>query len=184
MKTKDIAIIALFAALTAVGSLIKIPLGFTPVPITLQVFFVLFAGLILGPVRGALALLAYLVIGAVGIPVFAGGTGGFQAIVGPSGGYLYGFVIAAFVVGLVARSIKGDRTVVLAGSAFLACIAGVLVIYVFGAGHMMLTMSLSPAKAFALGVAPFIPVDFAKAVVVTIIYVGIAQRGVLKAVEA
>ena len=184
MKTKDIAIIALFAALLAVGSLIKIPLGFTPVPITLQVFFVLFAGLILGPVRGALALLAYLVIGAVGIPVFAGGTGGFQSIVGPSGGYLYGFVVAAFVVGLVARSIKGDRTVVLAGSALLACIAGVLVIYVFGAGHMMLTMSLSPAKAFALGVAPFIPVDFAKAVVVTIIYVAIAQRGVLKAVEA
>ncbi len=183
MKTKDIAIIALFAALTAVGSLIKIPLGFTPVPITLQVFFVLFAGLILGPVRGALALLAYLVIGAVGIPVFAGGTGGFQSIVGPSGGYLYGFVVAAFVVGLVARSIKGDRPMVLAGSALLAGIAGVLVIYVFGAGHMMLTMSLSPAKAFTLGVAPFIPVDLAKAVVVTIIYVAIAQRGVLKTVE-
>lgn len=184
MKARDIALIALFTALTAVGSLIKIPLGFTPVSITLQVFFVLFAGLMLGPIRGALSQLAYVIIGAIGLPVFAGGTGGAQTLVGPSGGYLFGFIVAAFVVGLIAKPIRDKQAFIKITGALAAGLVGVLVIYIFGAAQLAFVLKLNVAKAFALGVAPFIVVDLVKALLAAFIFSSILQRGVLQAIES
>lgn len=92
---------ALFAALTAVVSPVKIPLGFTPVPITLQTLMVLLSGAVLGARYGALSQALYLLVGALGLPVFAGGGSGFGAILGPTGGYLLSYPLAAATVGFM-----------------------------------------------------------------------------------
>src|SRR3989339_1178484 len=96
---KGMMFAALFAALTAAVSPIKIPLGFTPVPITLQTLMVLLSGAMLGARYGALSQFLYLVLGAAGLPVFAGGSGGIASLFGPTGGYLFSYPIAAFIVG-------------------------------------------------------------------------------------
>ena len=98
-KLKGMVFAALFAALTGVVAWFKIPLPFTPVPITLQTLLVLMSGAMLGAYYGALAMIIYLVLGAIGLPVFAGGSSGFGALLGPSGGYLLSYPIAAFVIG-------------------------------------------------------------------------------------
>src|SRR5512133_2023281 len=90
-----------FALLTAMGAAIQIPIG--PVPITLQVLFVLLSGLVLGSRMGALSQMEYLAIGFAGAPVFAGGKAGIVALLGPTGGYLVGFVVAAYLAGLIAE---------------------------------------------------------------------------------
>lgn len=88
---------ALLAALIAVGALIQLPIG--PVPVTLQTFFIVLAGYILGPVSGAAAMLLYILAGAIGLPIFAGGKAGFAVLFGPTGGYLLGFVGTAYLAG-------------------------------------------------------------------------------------
>ena len=92
---------SLFTALIAAGAYIAVPIG--PVPLVMQNFFVLLAGLVLGPKMGTTAVLTYLVIGTLGIPVFAGGTGGPAHFLGPTGGYLLGYVPAVFITGLIAN---------------------------------------------------------------------------------
>ena len=98
-KLKGMVFAALFAALTGVVAWFKIPLPFTPVPITLQTLLVLMSGAMLGAYYGALAMIIYLILGAIGLPVFAGGSSGVGALLGPSGGYLLSYPIAAFVIG-------------------------------------------------------------------------------------
>src|SRR3989338_9308165 len=98
-QLKGMIFAALFAALTGVVAWFKIPLQFTPVPITLQTLLVLMSGAMLGPAYGALAMIIYLILGAIGLPVFAGGSSGFGTLLGPSGGYLLSYPIAAFIIG-------------------------------------------------------------------------------------
>ena len=106
---KGMVFAALFAALTAAVSPIKIPLGFTPVPITLQTVMVLVSGALLGANLGALAQFLYILVGALGLPVFAGGGSGFGALVGPTSGYLFGFIAAAYVVGKLVEKAKNRK---------------------------------------------------------------------------
>jgi biotin transporter BioY len=96
---KGMIFAALFAALTAAVAWFKIPLPFTPVPITLQTLAVLLSGVMLGSYYGALSMIIYLLLGAIGLPVFAGGGSGIGALLGPTGGYLFSYPIAAFVIG-------------------------------------------------------------------------------------
>jgi len=154
MKAKEISYVGLFAALTAIGAQIAIPIG--TVPITLQVLFVLLSGLILGSKLGFLSQLVYLFMGAIGLPVFANFSGGFGHIYGPTGGYLLSFPIAAFLAGLVSE--RGRRIKDYAmGSAI-----GILAIYLLGWLRLGLFMGGDFEKAFLLGVAPFIPIDALK----------------------
>ena len=102
-SVRDLALVSLFAALTAVGALLRIPLP--PVPFTLQIFFALLAGLLLGARRGAASQIVYALLGLVGLPVFAGG-GGWQYVLTPGFGYVLGFVAAAAVAGAVAGGAK------------------------------------------------------------------------------
>ncbi len=133
---------ALFAALTGVGALIAIPLPFTPVPITLQTFFIFLAGALLGKYLGALSQLIYLLLGVVGLPVFAKGSSGIGALLGPSGGYLVGFIPAAFLVGyLLERREKPPL-----GLIFLAMVVGLLAIYLPGVGWLMWVAKLNLVK--------------------------------------
>ncbi len=105
-KLKGMVFAALFAALTGAVAWFKIPLPFTPVPITLQTLMVLLSGAMLGAYYGALAMIIYLVLGAIGLPVFAGGSSGVGALLGPTGGYLFSYPVAAFVIGYMTQKRK------------------------------------------------------------------------------
>ncbi|AFL95894.1 putative biotin biosynthesis protein BioY [Thermococcus cleftensis] len=170
MNARETSFAALFAALTAVGAQISIPIG--PVPITLQVLVVLLSGLVLGPRLGFLSQLVYVVMGAVGLPVFAGFQGGFAVLYGPTGGYIVAFPIAAFIAGYVAEK-TGKKSGMLGGS-----LVGVGVIYLLGWLRLGLFLGGDFQKAFLLGVMPFLPVDAIKAGVAVLI----ADR-VRKAIE-
>jgi biotin transport system substrate-specific component len=152
---------ALFAALTGVIAQVSFYLpGMAVVPVTLQVLAVLLAGALLGPRWGATAMLLYLFLGAIGLPVFAHGASGFGVLVGPTAGYLYAYPVAATVVGLIASAARRPSFVRL----IIGMLAGLLVIYVGGAGWAI----LMGGKAFGVVVSgwvlPFVPLDLVKVV--------------------
>ncbi|MBB5347870.1 biotin transporter BioY [Desulfoprunum benzoelyticum] len=146
---------SLLAALIAVGGYIAIPVG--PVPIVLQNLFVLVAALLLGSRWGAAAVAVYLLAGACGLPVFAGGGGGLGHLFGPRGGYLFGFLIAAWVVGRISESFR-QRPV----AEIVAMVVGSLIIYAVGVPWLQMLLGLSLGKALAIGMYPFVPGDLIK----------------------
>lgn len=155
-----------FIALTVAGAYLRIPLPFTPVPVTLQTFFVLLAGALLGKRLGALSQAGYLLVGIFGLPVFTGGLFGFARLFGPTGGYLIGFVAAAFVIG---RILGSDDQAPFAKIA-AAMLAGSVVLFTIGAMHLSFFLNMSLGRAFALGVLPFIPGDIIKLLAAATIY--------------
>ena len=164
-RSRGIALAATFAALISVASPISIPLGpITQVPITLQVFVVYLAGALLGARYGTLSMVIYLVLGAVGLPVFAGLSSGTAVLLGPTGGYLFAFPIATLLGGYVASrrpATRGGDTIRVSLSALLS----LLVIYVIGVLWLSYYLGLSLLNGVLLGAVPFIPVDLLKAVV-------------------
>ncbi len=142
-------LIALFAR-------VAIPLPFTPVPLALQMNVCLFLGVLLGSKRGAAAVLVFLAQGACGLPVFAKGNAGFAVLLGPTGGYLLGYVAAAFLAGYLWERAKSKST----GQAFLAMAAGNLVVYAIGVTHLSQFVGIN--RALLLGVAPFVIGDLLK----------------------
>lgn len=153
--SKSILFSLLFALGTGFGAQMRIPLPFTPVPVTLQTFFVLSSGVALGPAWGLLSQAIYLLLGIVGFPYFAGWSAGMKTLLGPTGGYLLGFLVAGYLVGIIAR--KGDLK-----RAYIAMCVGNLLIYIFGATWLGVVLSLSPSQAFLKGVLPFLPGDTIK----------------------
>ncbi len=147
---------AMFGALTAIGALIVIPLQ--PVPISLQTLFTTMAGVLLGGYTGALSQIVYLLLGFIGLPIFAGGKAGLGVLFGPTGGYLIGFVAAAYVIGKIveARRDAGLTWIV------LALFIGNLIIYSFGTLGLYLVAHLSLVKALMLGTVPFLIGDLLK----------------------
>ena len=157
-------LVALFAALIAAGTFIAFPLPFSPVPIVLQNLFVVLAGLILGPSLGAASVAVYLLVGAVGAPVFAGATGGFAHFFGPTGGYLVGYLLAALVAGLVAGKPRPEvRTGTL--RLVLAALLAFLAVYATGVPRLKAVLGADWPKALAAGFLPFIVGDLAKAAI-------------------
>jgi len=161
---RDLLLILGFGAVTALSAQIAFYIG--PVPISGQTFAVLLAGALLGSKRGALSQLTYLAAGAMGVPIFAGWMGGPAVLVGPTGGYLAGFVAAAFVVGFLAE--RGwDRRI---WSMALAMFIGNIVIYIFGLPWLAywLGHSASESSVLAAGLYPFIPGDALKLVLAAV----------------
>lgn len=164
-RTRDVVLVVGFALFTALCAQISIPLGFTPVPITGQTFAVLLAGGTLGAARGGASQLLYVLLGAVGLPFYADGDGGWTAATGATGGYLVGFVVAAVLVGWMAEH-RQDRGVRTAVPAFLT---GTILIYGLGALWLAdqidvpLTAGPGEPRAIAYGVAPFLVGDILKA---------------------
>ena len=154
---------ALFAALTAAGAWIAIPLPF--VPITLQTLFTMLAGAVLGPYFGALSMIVYALMGLIGLPVFAMGQSGLGVLVGPWGGYLAGFVFGAIVTGLIVRARKRPGFLWLC----MAMAAGVLVVYAFGVAQLALVSPMAIDKAIVVGALPFVPGDALKIVAAALI---------------
>jgi len=140
---------SLMAALIAAGAYLAIPIG--PVPIVLQNLFVMLAGLLLGSRWAAAGVGVYLLAGACGLPVFSGGTGGIGRFLGPTGGYLIGFLPAAFFIGLISER-AGQRVVF----DIAAMIAGTLTIYLFGVAWLKVVTGMSLVKTLAVGMLPFL----------------------------
>jgi biotin transport system substrate-specific component len=148
-----------FVVMTILGAHVRIPLPFTPVPITLQTFFVYLAGATLGPALGPVSQATYLVLGAAGLPVFAGGGSGLAYLLrGATTGYLIGFVVAPALVGWLIRRRDDPGIVWILGS----MAAGSLVVYTCGVCWLAWSLHLPPASAIAKGVLPFLAGDLVK----------------------
>lgn len=143
LTVKDISQIALFTALTATGAFIKIPIPV--VPITLQVFFVSLAGVLLGSKKGAISQLLYVLIGLVGFPIFTQG-GGITYVFKPTFGYLIGFILGAYVTGLIIEKLKVKSV----RNISFAILAGVGVIYVIGVLYLYMINNYYVGKEFSL----------------------------------
>jgi biotin transport system substrate-specific component len=163
----DAALVLGASLVIALSAQVAIQLPFSPVPITGQTMAVLLVGALLGSRRGALAVLAYMAEGLAGLPVFAGGAAGLARLFGPTGGYLVGFVAAAFLVGWLAE--RGwDRRF---GTTLAAMTLGNLVIY--GVGAVWLAVFVGGlSRGWSLGVVPFLPGDAIKIVLAAVLLPG------------
>ena len=146
---------SLLAALTAVGAYIAIPIG--PVPIVLQNLFVYLTGLLLGCRWGMMGIAAYLLAGAVGLPVFAGGKGGIGHLVGPTGGYLLGFLPAVAIIGIVTEKTWGKILFWVA-----ALTAATIVIYACGITWLSIVTGMTVIQSLLVGMVPFLIGDAVK----------------------
>ena len=159
-KTYDLVYIAVFAVVMAVCSWISIP---AQVPFTLQTFGVFMAVGVLGGKRGTMAVLVYVLLGAVGVPVFAGFSGGIGALLGNSGGYIIGFIVMAVIAGLVIDNCRKPWI------QLIGMIIGTIVCYLFGTIWFCLVANYTFKAALAVCVIPFIPADLVKMIIAMII---------------
>jgi biotin transport system substrate-specific component len=156
--TPEIARVALFAALIAVGALVTVPLG--PVPFTLQPLVVMLAAIVLGPRLAPASVIVYLALGLVA-PVYAGGQSGLGVLLGPTGGYLVGFVVAAWLTGEMAH--RGSASIT---RFFAAGLIGLIPVYALGAAWLSLHLEIEGIwEVLVVAVLPFVPLDAVKAFV-------------------
>jgi biotin transport system substrate-specific component len=160
-----------FIILTSLSAFVRIPLPFTPVPLTLQTFFVLLSGALLGSKLGSTSQLAYLLLGLTGYQVFTGTGSGALYLLGPTGGYIVGFVCAAFLVGRFLRADKQSWFKV-----FVKLLAADFIILFSGTLWLKLSLSCQPTTAFLLGFLPFVPGDILKVILAAIVYHKIGTR--------
>ncbi len=163
-NVRELILVSLFAAITCILSIISIPLPFTPVPITLQLLAVTMSSAVLGKRLGFYSQGIYTLLGAIGLPVFAGGKAGFSVLLGPTGGYIIGFMASAFVIGWLIESFAPKQTNSKAEylTILFSMIAGLLVIYSFGVIQLMIVANLSLIQGIIGGVTPFILADIIK----------------------
>ena len=170
MSVRDICYAGLFAAVIAVMAQISIPMPLG-VPMTMQTFAITLAAVVLGAKLSALSSLIYLILGAVGIPVLANFSGGFDKFVGPTGGFLISFPLMAFIIGWGAEHRKDFK-----GAYVLALILGTVVNYVVGVALFCVVTNGSVAAGITACVLPFIPTAIIKAVLASIIGFGVKNR--------
>ncbi len=168
---KKIALCGLFTALIVVGAWISIPFG--QVPFTLQVLFVFLAGFLLDERHALLSTAVYLLLGALGLPVFAGFKGGAHVLVGPTGGYLFGFVVGAFLMALLSKRRKTFLGHLLVG------LPGLAVIYLLGVVVLSLYVG-GMEKAIAVGVLPFVWFDLLKLLIASLVATRLKKMEVFK----
>ncbi len=159
-RVRNAALVLGLTALTALSAIYgSIPLPFTPVPLTLQTFAVLAGAAALGAERAVLAQVLYITLAVAGAPILAGGAGGREEVIGATGGYLLGFVVASYVVGRISAAGASTKT----STTALAFVAGSLVIYSLGAPWLAYVYGFSMSEAIAAGVVPFLIGDAIKA---------------------
>jgi biotin transport system substrate-specific component len=159
--TRHVVVVVFFALLTTASAYVEVRLPFTPVPLTFQTLVVSLAGVLLGARLGAASQALYVAVGALGAPVFSGGAGGIVHLMGPTGGYLLSFPLAAAVTGMLAARVRSDRTLVDGIRLFVAILLGTFVVFIGGASQLaLLTGDLG--RAIRLGVLPFLLGDVLK----------------------
>lgn len=157
-KTRDMILVALFTALTVVGAYISIPIP--PVPVTFQNLICILAGGIIGSKKGALSQILYTGLGLIGLPVFAGGKGGFDRILSPTFGYILGFILCAYIVGKLSEKLIEDKDESIVKLSMIT-ILGTLTIYAVGTAYLYLIMNfvlvepMSIMSSIKIGIAPF-----------------------------
>lgn len=167
-QTRNLVMCALCAAVICILSPLSIPIG--PVPISLATFAVMLSGALLGAKWGTVATLVYILLGAVGVPVFAGWTGGAAIIAGPTGGYIIGYLPLAFLTGLFCDLFGRNKSGVMKYVWMAAgMLLGNLVLYILGTAWFIGVKGASLKDAMAWCVTPFIPGDIAKMVIVAIV---------------
>jgi biotin transport system substrate-specific component len=163
--------VSFFVIFTISSAFIRLPLPFTPVPVTLQTFAVLLAGAVLGRKLGSLSQTAYIALGAAGLPIFAKASSGLAYLLGPTGGYLIGFVLAAWAIGKILGSKKAGFFRIL-GAMFI----GELILFSLGVVWLALILKVGIYKAIFLGLLPFIPGDTVKLLAAATVYYEIQGR--------
>ncbi len=158
MSLNKLTACALFTAIIAILAQIAVPLPFSPVPFTGQLIGLLAAGIMLGPKAGFLAIFAYLLLGAAGVPVFSMARGGIYMLLGPTGGYLWGFIPAVLLTGALFERFK-NLNIFFSSAALLPAL---LVVYLCGTLQLSILMQHSIKEAALIGVLPFIPFDLLK----------------------
>ena len=156
-RTESLVLIALFAAILSVLSILPIPISFLGVPMTLQTFAVALCGFLLGWKRGLSSVGIYLLLGSVGVPVFSGMRGGPQTFVGPTGGFLYGFLLMVLLCGLCPENSKRLWRRWVFGILF--GIAGLLLCHICGVIHLAAVGHIPVGKAFLGASLPYLPKD-------------------------
>ena len=164
IKTKQMVLIALMTAVTCVLGPLSIPLPFSPVPISLTNFAIFLAIFVLGMKNGTISCIIYLLLGAVGVPVFSSFRGGLQVLAGPTGGYLIGFIFLALIMGFALDHF--DRKLV---PTIIGMIIGMVVCYAFGTVWLAKLLSLSFKEGLMMGVIPYLPGDAAKIIIAAIV---------------
>ena len=172
--TKNIIFIGLFAAITAVLSQIAIPLP-TNVPLTLQTFAVALAGYFLGAVKGTVAMVVYVRLGAVGVPVFANWKGGFSVITGATGGFIVGFIFMALLCG-VGSSVFSSKKLSGKVLAVLLGIAGLAVCHLLGFGWYAIFAKVSLGKSFMVVSLPYLIKDIGSVIAAYVISEELIKR--------
>jgi len=178
-KTANMTVIGLMTAVLCILGPMALAIPISPVPISLTTFAIFLTVILLGMKRGTLVYLVYLFIGFIGVPVFSGFTGGPAKLLGPTGGYLIGFVFMAFIAGLFIDRFPGKI-----GWAVLGMVIGSAVTYTMGTMWLSYTAGLSFGEALFAGVVPFIPGDSIKIVLACLVGFPIKKRlrttGILK----
>jgi biotin transport system substrate-specific component len=164
IRTKQMVLIALMTAVTCVLGPLSIPLPFSPVPISLTNFAIFLAIFVLGMKNGTISFIIYLLLGAVGVPVFSSFRGGLQVLAGPTGGYLIGFIFLALIMGFALDHF--DRKLV---PTIIGMIIGMVVCYTFGTVWLAKLLSLSFKEGLMMGVIPYLAGDVAKIIIAAIV---------------
>jgi len=162
---------AFFAALIAVLGIVSIPLPISPVPITGQSLAVMLAGSILTVRQAGFSVLTFLLLGAVGVPVFAGLSGGIGILVGPRGGYLIGYLVGAIVIASLKSKSNNIWRLALAN-----IVGGIIVVYILGVLWLSFVTGMGIEKAIMVGALPYIPGDLFKVFVATVVGVAVNKR--------
>ena len=160
-----------FITATTLGAYVRIPVPGTPVPITLQTFFVVLSGAVLGKRLGFFSQIGYILLGAIGLPVFQGCAFGVTHIFGPTGGYLVGFMAASFLVGKILE--RESKSLFRTLAAFAV---GNIALYSLGIFWLMLIYRISFVNAILIGVLPFFSIELAKIFLAAVIYRKISHR--------
>ena len=173
LTTHDLVLCALCAAVTCVLAPLSVPLA-GEVPISLATFAVLLSGILLGAKLGGLSQLIYVLLGSVGVPVFAGWTGGIGITMGVTGGYIIGYIPMAFIVGLIYYRYGRNASGVLKYTVmFIAMVLATAVLYIFGTAWFMAQTGMTLGASLAACVIPFLPGDLIKIVAVMLVSVPI-----------
>jgi biotin transport system substrate-specific component len=157
--------VLVFLVLTSLGAFVRIPLPFTPVPITLQTFFVLLSGAFLGGNLGAFSQFSYALLGILGLPIFSGAGSGLFYLLGPTGGYILGFVLASYFVG---RFIKYSQNNLF--SVFALFVLSDFILLLCGMVWLKLILGCSFTKLLFIGFIPFLPGDLIKSVFASVLF--------------
>ena len=163
IRTKQMVLIALMTAVTCVLGPLSIPLPFSPVPISLTNFAIFLAIFVLGMKSGTISFIIYLLLGAIGVPVFSSFRGGLQVLAGPTGGYLIGFIFLALIMGFALDHF--DRKLV---PTIIGMIIGMAICYIFGTAWLAGQLGMSFVAALGVGVIPYLPGDTAKIIIAII----------------